>query len=314
MNIIFVPRRGGRTNAFRLNAFVIYFLLFLLAAVFAVFAVGGYQLAGAQGQNYAPSALISVWQKELRKQSEEIDSTRQATKDNMDALAIRLGRLQAHVMRLDALGDRLTKKANLDKGEFDFSKEPAQGGPAESANAKAASMDVPDFVASIESLSKQLENRAQQLGLLETMMMNRDLQDEVVPAGRPINSGWLSSYFGVRTDPFTGHKAHHGGVDFAGKLGSDIVSVAAGVVTWADRRYGYGNLVEINHGNGYVTRYGHAQEILVSVGDTVKKGDVLALMGSTGRSTGPHVHFEVILNDKTVDPIKFIRKKIASAK
>lgn len=314
MNIIFVPRRGGRTNAFRLNAFAIYFLLFILLAVFAVFAVGGYHLASAQGQSYAPSALISVWQKELMRQSEDIDSTRQATKDNMDALAIRLGRLQAHVMRLDALGDRLTKKANLDKGEFDFSEGPAQGGPAESETAKAASMGVPDFVASIESLSKQLENRAQQLGLLETMMMNRDLQDEVVPAGRPINSGWLSSYFGVRTDPFTGHKAHHGGVDFAGKLGSDIVSVAAGVVTWASRRYGYGNLVEINHGNGYVTRYGHAQEILVTVGETVKKGDVLALMGSTGRSTGPHVHFEVILNGKTVDPIKFIRKKVASAK
>ncbi len=314
MNIILVPRRGGRTNAFRLNAFAVYFMLFLLFAGLATFFVGGYYLAGAQGSVYTPSALISVWQKELQKQREEIDSARQATKDNMDALAIRLGRLQAHVMRLDALGDRLTKKANLDKGEFDFSEEPAQGGPAELELTKAASMDVHDFVASIDILSKQLENRTQQLGLLETMMMNRDLQDEVVPAGRPINSGWLSSYFGIRTDPFTGHKAHHGGVDFAGKLGSDIVSVASGVVTWANRRYGYGNLVEINHGNGYVTRYGHCEEILVSEGDTVKKGDVLALMGSTGRSTGPHVHFEVRLNGKTVDPIKFIRKKVASAK
>jgi len=314
MNIILVPRRGGRTNAFRLNAFMVYFSLFIMLAAFAAFLAGGYYLAGAQGSNYTPSALISVWKKELMRQSEEIDSTRQATKDNMDALAIRLGRLQAHVMRLDALGDRLTKKAKLDKGEFDFSEEPARGGPAELKIAKNASMKVGDFLSSIDSLSKQLENRTQQLGLLETMMMNRDLQEEVVPAGRPITSGWLSSYFGIRTDPFTGHKAHHGGIDFAGKLGSDIVSVASGVVTWASRRYGYGNLVEVNHGNGYVTRYGHAHEILVSVGDTVKKNDVLALMGSTGRSTGPHVHFEVILNGKTVDPIKFIRKKVASAK
>jgi murein DD-endopeptidase MepM/ murein hydrolase activator NlpD len=128
-----------------------------------------------------------------------------------------------------------------------------------------------------------------------------------VPAGRPITSGWLSSYFGIRTDPFTGKKERHKGLDFAGKLGSDVVAVASGVVTWAGRRYGYGNLVEINHGNGYSTRYGHNDKITVKVGDAVKKGQIIAKMGSTGRSTGPHVHFEVLHKGKQVDPMSYIK-------
>ena len=138
------------------------------------------------------------------------------------------------------------------------------------------------------------------------MMMSRNLQAEVMPAGRPITRGWLSSYFGTRTDPFNGRRAHHSGVDFAGKMGSDVVSVAAGVVTYSGKRSGYGNLVEINHGNGYATRYGHGSELLVNVGETVKKGHIVAKMGTSGRSTGPHVHFEVLFNGRAVNPKKYI--------
>ena len=156
-------------------------------------------------------------------------------------------------------------------------------------------------------LSAQLEDRNKQLHVLETMMMNRNLQAEVMPAGRPVTRGWLSSYFGMRTDPFTGRLAFHSGIDFAGRLNSDIIAVAAGVVTFAGPRNGYGNLVEINHGNGYSTRYGHSRKLLVKVGDTVKKGQVIAMMGSTGRSTGPHVHFEVLKNGHTIDPKRFIQ-------
>ena len=311
MNIIFVPRRNGRTVTYRLSSTAVYIALFLLLAIITSVGARGFYLAHKLGTGYTSSALVSTWKKELFNQRKEISNTRRATNDNLDALAVRLGRLQAHVMRLDALGDRLTKKAQLDKGEFDFTKQPPQGGPEETDLDKSRTMDVPDFVASLNTLSEQLENRAQQLDLLETLMMSRSLQDEVVPAGRPITSGWLSSYFGVRADPFTGHKAHHEGVDFAGKLGSNIVTVASGVVTWASDRYGYGKLVEVNHGNGYSTRYGHCKQILVKVGDTIKKGQVIALMGSTGRSTGPHVHFEVLLRGKAVDPIKYIQKKVA---
>lgn len=307
MNIIFVPKRVGRRGAYRLRSKGIYTFLGLFVTLPVLLGIGGYVL-GQQDSGLGPTALISVFSKELQTQRQELNDARRLTTDTMDALAMRLGNLQAHVIRLDALGDRLTKMAKIENGEFDFSTEPAQGGPESSgAQASAEAVAMPEFLAALDNLSRQLDDRAQQLGLLETMMMSRNLDDEVLPAGRPIMTGWLSSYYGIRTDPFHGRKEMHKGVDFAGKMGSDVVAVAAGVVTWSSKRYGYGNLVEINHGNGYVTRYGHNQQIMVKVGDTVKKGQVLSKMGSTGRSTGPHVHFEVLKDGENVDPIKYIR-------
>ena len=153
-----------------------------------------------------------------------------------------------------------------------------------------------------------MDDREQQLDILETLLANRKIEDAVFLAGRPIKKGWMSSHFGRRADPFTGRMAIHEGVDFAGKLGSDIVTVGSGVVTWSDNRYGYGRLVEINHGNGFMTRYAHNMENKVTVGDIVKKGQVIALMGSSGRSTGPHVHFEVYKHGRPVDPATYIHR------
>ena len=137
--------------------------------------------------------------------------------------------------------------------------------------------------------------------------MSRNLQQEVIPSGRPINKGWISSRYGKRNDPFTGKPDFHKGIDLAGREGADVIAVGSGVVMWSGKRFGYGNMVEINHGNGYITRYGHNKENVVKVGDTVKKGQVIAQMGNTGRSTGPHVHFEVWRSGRTVDPMKFIQ-------
>ena len=146
-------------------------------------------------------------------------------------------------------------------------------------------------------------SRAEILAMLERA---RELKEEIHPEGRPVTTGYISSYFGERADPFDGREAFHKGVDFAGALGSDVVAVAAGVVTWAGERSGYGKLIEINHGDGYATRYAHNSRTLVSVGQTVKRGEAVALMGSTGHSTGPHVHFEVLHNGRQVDPLSFI--------
>jgi murein DD-endopeptidase MepM/ murein hydrolase activator NlpD len=302
MNIIFIGKRGGRTKTIKLgNRAVASLLLMVLGLVPGLF-LGGYHLM-QQDEGAQAEVLVGAWQKEMETQREEVATARQKVDEDMDALAMRLGALQAKVIRLDALGERLTEIADLDKGEFDFSTQPAVGGPE---NPKAVdSIAVPDFVQSLDSLSRQLDNRSEQLALLETMLMNRSLQEEVRPAGRPINRGWISSYYGMRTDPFTGRREFHKGMDFAGKEGSDVVAVGAGVVTWAGDRYGYGKLVEVNHGNGYATRYGHNKEVLVSVGDTVKKGQTLGHMGSTGRSTGPHVHLEVLYKGKPVDPKKY---------
>jgi murein DD-endopeptidase MepM/ murein hydrolase activator NlpD len=305
MNIIFVPKRVGRTGTYRLKSTAIYSLIAVFVALPVGLGVGGYML-GKQDSELGPVALVEGFQQELAKQRQEIARAHRMTSDTMDALAMRLGKLQAHVIRVDALGERLTEMAQIESGEFDFSALPAQGGPETRKQGEGEPVSVPEFTIALNELSSQLDDRAQQLGLLETMMMSRSLQDEVVPAGRPIGKGWLSSYYGMRTDPFTGRKEMHKGMDFAGKKGSDVISVAAGVITWAGRRYGYGNLVEVNHGNGYSTRYGHNEKIVVKVGQTIKKGDIISKMGSTGRSTGPHVHFEVLKEGKQVDPIKYI--------
>ena len=158
------------------------------------------------------------------------------------------------------------------------------------------------------SLGSQLDNRESQLDVLEGVIMNQNLKDRVHPQGRPVKSGWLSSYFGKRTDPFTGKPANHLGVDFAGKMGAEIYAVADGVVTWSSTRYGYGMMVEINHGNGFATRYAHNSENLVAVGDEVKKGQLVARMGESGRATGPNLHFEVLQNGSRVNPVKFVRE------
>lgn len=305
MNIIFVPKKKGKSSAYRLPRGAVWGLTFLVFVVPVVLLGGGYYL-GQEGSEPGPWALMDGWKSEMKAQRQEIDAATRNAKENVQALSRRLAQLQAHIIRLDALGSRLIDIAELDSGEFDFSVPPAVGGPADSL-AESTEPATPDLVASLNVLSVQLENRAQQLDLLENMLMNQNLHEEVMPAGKPIIKGWTSSFYGMRTDPFTGHKAHHKGVDFAGKLGSDIVSVGSGVVTWAGRRYGYGLLVEVNHGNGYATRYGHAKDVLVKVGDTIKKGQVVALMGSTGRSTGPHVHFEVWHNGEVVDPMEYIR-------
>jgi len=303
MNIIFIGKRGSGTKTVKLGSpGMLIAVVTALTVIPGVLLYGGY-LVSQWAAPSADDALVSTWRQEMATQREKIAEARRKVNEDMDALAVRLATLQAKVIRLDALGERLTEMAELDKGEFDFSKQPAMGGPE--SGAAVERLAVTDFVQSLDNLSTQLDDRTQQLGLLEAMLMSRNLQEEVRPAGMPIKSGWISSYYGMRTDPFTGRMEHHRGMDFAGKEGSDVVSVGAGVVTWAGDRYGYGKLVEINHGNGYATRYGHNEEILVNVGDTVKKGEILALMGSTGRSTGPHVHFEVLYKDKPVDPKKY---------
>jgi len=167
---------------------------------------------------------------------------------------------------------------------------------------------MPDYMTVLNRLSDDIESREQQLSVLETLLVDRKTQDDVFLAGRPVTKGWMSSRYGMRNDPFNGRRAWHSGVDFAGAEGSNVVTVAAGVVVFAGPRSGYGNMVEVNHGGNFSTRYGHHKELLVNVGDIVKKGQVVGLMGSSGRSTGPHVHFEVYKNGRIVDPSAYIHR------
>lgn len=304
MNILLVSGKIGWSKTVSVgHSVAVTMMVFLLGVVPLVSGYLGYRIA--QPDPALQSAMLSnAWSSEMAVQREEINEAKLVAEENLNALTLRLGQMQAHVIRLDALGQRLTQMAGLDSGEFDFSQVPAQGGPVDSSSLSA--IQVPDFVVQLETLASQVNDREQQLDLLESMLRNRYLSAEVLPAGRPITKGWLSSKFGMRTDPFTGKQELHKGVDFAGKMDSDVIAVASGVVTWSDKRYGYGNMIEINHGKGFVTRYGHNKELLVKIGDTIKKGQSIALMGSTGRSTGPHVHFEVWRDGRTVDPMRYI--------
>jgi murein DD-endopeptidase MepM/ murein hydrolase activator NlpD len=266
--------------------------------------VGGYML-GRSGSGAVDASVVASWRQQIAEQKQQVVDAKQQAQAYINALSLRVGELQAHVMRLDALGQRLTKMADLEKGEFDFDQPPAQGGPEDPAD--TAPEDTQSILQAMDQLSSRLDDREQQLSALETMLLHTNLQKQVYPTGRPVRGGWISSYFGMRADPFTGKREFHKGIDFAGKRGSKVMAVAAGVVTWAGSRYGYGNLVEIDHGNGYVTRYGHNMKVLVKVGERVKQGQPIALMGSTGRSTGPHVHFEVLHNGVAVNPAKYVR-------
>ncbi len=304
MQIIFVSRRHSRSRSIRLP---VPLLLALGALLIGGIVAGGIAVARLWQTPTPQSPLIAEWQGILAEQREELVATRQASQAKIEALAVKTAELQSRLLRLDALAERMATMAKLDKSEFDFSDQPAMGGPEEYVDEGADRM--PDFYKSLDMLADQIDRREQQLEYMESLLSNRELRDAGMIAGRPIRKGWMSSGFGYRTDPFKGHRAWHKGVDFAGKMGSDIVAVAAGVVTWADKRYGYGNLVQINHGNGFSTRYGHNSEITVSPGDVVKKGQVIAKMGSSGRSTGAHVHFEVLKGGKSVNPMTYINRQ-----
>ncbi|WP_339668733.1 peptidoglycan DD-metalloendopeptidase family protein [Dasania marina] len=305
MKVIIVNDKHAESKTLSLGLWTRTLLsLCLLGAPLATGIYLGYQ-AGHDDEVLDHSALQLLKDRSEQQQQELSDAKRQA-EQQLQALTLRMAELQSRLVRLDALGERVTTIAKLDKGEFDFSQMPALGGPETDDLGQSYSQT--DFVSNMDELLAKVDNRAQQLEILETLLANRKIQDDIFLAGRPIKKGWMSSRFGHRADPFTGRAAIHEGVDFAGKEGSAVISVAAGVVTWADKRYGYGQMVEVNHGGGYVTRYGHNKEHLVKVGDIVKKGQEIALMGSTGRSTGPHVHFEVYKHGRAVDPAAYIHR------
>ena len=218
--------------------------------------------------------------------------------------AKRLGQLQAQAIRLNALTEELATMSGLDVSQFLLTDDIAQGGIEKQGD----DLSNQEFNDELQQLSLGFKEQHQQLLSLQDFLITNDSIESAIPQGRPIKGGWISSYYGNRIDPFTGKKAFHRGMDLAGKSGSGVYSVADGIVTWIGERSGYGGLVEVDHGNGYVTRYAHNKTINVKVGDKVNKGQVLALMGSTGRSTGPHVHFEVLRDGKNINPYSFVKR------
>lgn len=315
MKVILVSKHNGRTRSFSVSGWMRGLLS--LWVVGTTVGGGAYlyydqiqpRLADDSQELFTDESdrAWKAWNENLSQQKSEVKETKRQAQEKLSALTLRVAELQARIVRLDALGERLTTIAKLDSGEFDFSQVPALGGP-ETTDDFGAAYQPPGFLDVIDNLTNQIEDREQQLETLEALMAKRKIQSDIFIAGRPVKKGWMSSRYGRRTDPFNGKVAWHQGVDFAGKEDADIVSVAAGVVTWSSDRSGYGLMVEVNHGGGFSTRYAHNKNNLVKVGDVVKKGQVVALMGSSGRSTGPHVHFEVFKNGRPVDPASYIHR------
>lgn len=279
-------------------------LLVLMTLVVALISISSYSFANWANKpvNLSPtSAIPHVISEQSSSESTEISASQQDAIDNF--YAKQLGGLQAETIRLRMLSQRLAEIAGFDTTEFTLDEHPAQGGLDDEGI--FLSSDALD--SGIKQLSLDLETQNETLAALEQYLITKDNIAAGIPDGKPVDGGWVSSFYGYRVDPFNGKKTFHKGLDIAAKSGSPVTSVADGIVSWVGNRGGYGGLVEVDHGNGYVTRYAHNKTIKVAKGDRVSKGEVLALMGSTGRSTGPHVHFEVLRDGQHVNPYNFIK-------
>jgi murein DD-endopeptidase MepM/ murein hydrolase activator NlpD len=278
----------------------------VVAAAGILLVAGALFAAGLQiGRIVAGPLDRAAVAREIDQQRHDLETVRSQMQGRVDALAARVGTLNAHLIRLDAIGRRVTDLAGLDRGEFDFDQPPPAGGP-DGQEFQGGSAAVPDLTVALDTLEEQLVDRQRQLSVLESLMSTRSLGERILPGGWPIIGGWISSHFGYRTDPFTGRGAFHAGVDFAAPPGSKVISTGPGTVSYSGYKNGYGYVVEITHPTGYLTRYGHNSRNLVREGQTVQKGDAIAIIGSTGRSTGTHVHFEVERNGNTLNPMKYL--------
>jgi Membrane proteins related to metalloendopeptidases len=308
MKIILVDEKHGASRALVFRGWVKAALGVCLLGIPALLGYSGYHLAEARQLKVNKDEATQALAEDIEAQKTDLARAKEEALSQLQALTIRLANLQARLIRLDALGERLTKAAGLDDGEFNFRDEPSVGGPETDLG---EFIEVPDFIAELDRLTAQVEDRQQQLSLLDSILLDREHRAEFAVEGRPVQVGYVSSGFGRRLDPFTGKSVRHDGLDFAtGSPGADVFAVAAGVVTFAGERPGYGKMVRIDHGNGYETVYAHDQKLLVKVGDVVKKGQVIALSGSSGRASGPHVHFEVHKNGRVVDPASYIHSTI----
>jgi murein DD-endopeptidase MepM/ murein hydrolase activator NlpD len=244
-------------------------------------------------------ARVRLAQSEVNETQQDVEALKQQTTIKLQTLISHIAELSAQASMLDGKGKQIATELGMTAADLDA----------------FVPVSIPDnlqddpLLSEINKLQQSLDVKSQQLSMLESLVRGHHIHEQSQLSGRPIASGWLSSYYGMRADPFTGETAMHKGLDFAGKAGDDVLATAAGIVTWAGERSGYGHLVEIEHGDGFITRYGHNETLTVSIGDVVTKGQAIAKMGNTGRSTGVHVHYEVIRNGKQIDPLPYVYKK-----
>jgi murein DD-endopeptidase MepM/ murein hydrolase activator NlpD len=302
MDIILVSGRLAKTRTIRLNA-VNMVLLAFAAFLLLVIAAIAVQYPISRLDRGLMSDRLRGWLASA--QSEQQQQQAMFMRESLDTMAKRLGRMQAQMQRLDALGSRLAKLSGIKPGEFNFDAPPAQGGPYLPAPNRDISMQTMDT--DMAKLSLSIDDRNDKLLALQTMLLQDRSNAWLIPSVMPVKNSYFSSNFGWRIDPFTGKEAMHEGVDFVVPTGTPVYASAAGIVQYAGPHPQFGNLVEIDHGNGVITRYAHNSKVLVQVGQMVRRGQKIALSGATGRATGPHVHFEVRYKGVAQNPARFLK-------
>lgn len=302
MEIIIV---SGLDKRLALTIKPVNFVVGLLIGIFTV--TGLFQLGIQYESRNALQQLYSAYAREVNSQREQVHTARFEAQQQLEFLSRRVSDLHNDMIRLNAVGKHITKMAGLE--DFDFESFPTQKPRTfKTMNQRYAGATVEDFLRRLDDLSYLHEDRKEQLLAMQSVLMQDELYRQLSPGGRPVAGSYISSLFGLRKDPFSNtKKVFHEGLDLVSEVGAPVVSVAAGVVTWSGERYGYGNTIEIKHGYGYVTRYAHNKENLVGIGDVIEKGQLIALLGASGRATGPHLHYEVIFNGVHVDPKEYLR-------
>jgi murein DD-endopeptidase MepM/ murein hydrolase activator NlpD len=302
MDIILVSGRFAKTRTIRLSALNMA-LLALFGFALLITAAVAVQYPIARMDHGLMSDKLRGWLASA--QGEEQQKQQIFMRESLDTMAKRLGQMQAQMQRLDALGERLAKLSGIKPGEFNFDAPPAQGGPYLPAPHQDISLQ--NMNAQLASLSLSIGDRNDKLLALQTMLMQDRSNAWLIPSVMPVKNSYFSSNFGWRIDPFTGKEAMHEGVDFVVPTGTPVYASAGGIVQYAGPHPQFGNLVEIDHGNGVITRYAHNSKVLVQVGQMVRRGQKISLSGATGRATGPHVHFEVRYKGVAQNPARFLK-------
>jgi murein DD-endopeptidase MepM/ murein hydrolase activator NlpD len=260
----------------------------------------------AEIKHPALQALVRAAQEQQARRSEEY------VRQNLSVMAVKLGEMQAQLTRLDALGERLSSLAGIKPSELKFAEIPGRGGALVTSPAPR-DLGIDDLRQRLDSVARQMEQHSEYLGMIEGSMVESRAKARQLPTSLPVAGTWKASGFGWRIDPITGQEAMHEGIDFIAEKGTPIYAAAAGVVSFAGYHPTYGNLVELDHGGGLMTRYAHASKLLVKQGEFVRRGALIARVGSTGRSTGSHLHFEVRQNGVALNPTPFLRGGVQAA-
>jgi len=300
VNIILVSDSLAKSRSMTLSQGQVFLIAFGILVAGFMLAMATYvatmKFAVDLRNPYLRALMASLHQDEQKRSEAQV-------KENLDALAAKVGELQARILRLDAFGERLAKAAGIKREEFRFDEKPGQGGPVVPLG---PDLTVPEFQRMLDDMSRLVDDRSEKLGVLDSFFMDDRLARKTVPTTMPVSGGYYSSNYGYRLDPITGHSEFHTGVDIVAGIGTKVMAAAGGVVSFSGTMPEYGNVVDVDHDNGLTSRYAHLSKRLVKAGDVVMKGQLIALVGNTGRTTGPHLHFEVREKGIPLNPNKFL--------